>query len=87
MTFLPRRRLAIAAAAGVLGVLPLAPGIGSSHAHTCAQVRVYVSGSTTPIGSCHTVCPNDEIGGGADPTVSGTGAGFTVCVKPPVAAP
>lgn len=58
-------------------VLPNAP---AAEAHVCTQARVHSGGSTTTVGSCHAPpCPTDHVGTGADPTVFGTGVGYTVC--------
>ena len=82
-----RRRLYLVAGMAALALSPLAPGVATSDAHTCAQVRVYLNGSTTPVGSCHDApCPDGHHGAGFDSEPFGTGAGMTLCVTEPIAA-
>lgn len=82
------RRRALLAAAGVLGLSLSVAAAPSSSAHTCTQIRVYVNGNLTPIGSCH--APGDpgpaDVCTGLNLAPTGTGAGYTVCVHMPVAA-
>ncbi len=67
----------------VVGVIGLfAP---AASAEVCAEVRIWQAGNSTPVGDCVTVFDEwAHIGAGADPTVDGYGAGFSVRVPRPV---
>ena len=79
-----RRRLVLLACLAAAPIVALATPTPPASAHTCAQVRVWVSGSPIPVGGCHYPGGSGDICNDGDLVSNGYGAGHTVCLFVPV---
>lgn len=77
------RRLSVVLCAATAPIAALAAAPPAA-AHPCAEVRVWVSGNSTPIGGCHFPGDPGDICLDGDQIVGGNGVGYTACAFVPV---